>query len=215
MPNYFYTDANGNKQGPFTAEQLQTMAKRGIITPDTLLETDTGHKGTASQIPGLNFNTAEPSPSTQASQAAPSMQDKIHTARATAKQAASEAGDWAKKEGLRAVRTWLLDFAFRDLRLPVINLWLSRIVYAICCFVAVIALATATLVMPFLSLRFIFVYREFGEAFIGLFIGLPLFWLGTLLVIALIRISLELYVILFDWIIETTKAARKYNENRP
>jgi len=99
MPNYFYTDANGNKQGPLTAEQLQTMAKRGTITPDTLLETDTGHKGTAGQIPGLNFNTAEPSPSTKTSQAVPSMQDKIHTAQATAKQAASQAGDWAKKEG--------------------------------------------------------------------------------------------------------------------
>ena len=63
MPNYLYLDANGQKQGPVNDQQLQVLAARGIITPDTPLATDTGHKGKAGQIRGL-FNTA-PSPFVQ------------------------------------------------------------------------------------------------------------------------------------------------------
>jgi len=61
MPNYFYFDANGKKQGPCNEQQLQTLASMGHITPTTPLETDSGHKGVAGQIRGLKFNTAEPS----------------------------------------------------------------------------------------------------------------------------------------------------------
>ena len=56
MANYFYTDANGQKQGPINDEQLRTLAARGVVTPDTPLETDSGYKGVAGQIPGLDFN---------------------------------------------------------------------------------------------------------------------------------------------------------------
>ena len=63
--SFFYTDANGNKQGPLTPEQLQTLATKGIITPDTLLESEAGQQGKAGQIRGLKFNTAEPPPSAE------------------------------------------------------------------------------------------------------------------------------------------------------
>ena len=53
MPNYFVTDANGNKRGPITPQQLKALAEQGRITPSTPLETDTGHKGLAGQIRGL------------------------------------------------------------------------------------------------------------------------------------------------------------------
>ena len=59
MINYFYTDANGQKQGPVDMQQLQTWAAQGVITPETPLESDTGHQGLAGQIPGL-FATAPP-----------------------------------------------------------------------------------------------------------------------------------------------------------
>ena len=64
MPNYFFTDSNGNKQGPFTEQQLQTMAVKGVITPNTALETDGGHRGFAGQIHSLKFNTATSPPIT-------------------------------------------------------------------------------------------------------------------------------------------------------
>jgi len=62
MPNFFYYDANGQKQGPFNGQQLQELATQGAISPTTPLETDGGQKGTAGQIRGLNFNTVAPPP---------------------------------------------------------------------------------------------------------------------------------------------------------
>ena len=53
VPNFFYTDVNGQKQGAISPSQLKELVAQGIITPDTLLETDTGHKGKAGQIKGL------------------------------------------------------------------------------------------------------------------------------------------------------------------
>ena len=56
VPTYFYTDENGYRFGPIDIQRLQTLAYRGTITAATPLETDTGHKGLAGQIPGLKFN---------------------------------------------------------------------------------------------------------------------------------------------------------------
>ena len=44
MANYFLTDANGKKRGPYNELQLQSGITKGIITPTTPLETDGGHK---------------------------------------------------------------------------------------------------------------------------------------------------------------------------
>jgi len=70
MPNFFYTDKNGTKHS-LTAEQLQALVHRGTITPNTPLETDTGHQGLAGQIPGLKFPTTVPSPFAQPAQTSP------------------------------------------------------------------------------------------------------------------------------------------------
>ena len=65
-PNYFIIDAKGQRQGPFDEQQLKTLASNGNITPTTPMETDTGHKGVAGQIPGL-FPRASSMPSSVAS----------------------------------------------------------------------------------------------------------------------------------------------------
>jgi len=64
MPNWYYTDTTGQKRGLINNDQLKALVVRGIITPDTLLETDTGKKGKAGQIKGL-FPAVSP-PVTQA-----------------------------------------------------------------------------------------------------------------------------------------------------
>ena len=69
MPNYFFTDSDGNKWGPLTEERLQTLIDRGTIVPTTSLTTDSGHTGLAGQIPGLNFDNVAPPPFNQTSQA--------------------------------------------------------------------------------------------------------------------------------------------------
>ena len=61
MPNWFYIDANGQKQGPVSDSQLKTLAEQQVIQPNTLLATDTGKRGTAGQIRGL-FPADSPAP---------------------------------------------------------------------------------------------------------------------------------------------------------
>ena len=53
MPIFFYTDTNGIKHGPINEQQLKSLATQKVITPQTILETDSGHKGQAGQIRGL------------------------------------------------------------------------------------------------------------------------------------------------------------------
>jgi uncharacterized membrane protein YhaH (DUF805 family) len=77
MPNFFYYDANGTKQGPFTPPQIQAFAMSGTIVPETPLETDTGHRGTAGQIKGLSFPVME-DPFAQAGAAAVSIPQQVY-----------------------------------------------------------------------------------------------------------------------------------------
>ena len=69
MPNYYYFDVNGTKKGPYSRQQLDELKTRGIIMPDTRMETGSGHKGVAKQIPGLFADESNPftatSPETQ------------------------------------------------------------------------------------------------------------------------------------------------------
>jgi len=46
MANYFYTDANGQKQGPFSETEIQNLIVKGIIVSTTPIQTDTGLKVT-------------------------------------------------------------------------------------------------------------------------------------------------------------------------
>ena len=50
--NFFYTDANGQKQ-QIDYQHLRLLVAQRVIMPDTLLETEKGHKGLAGQIPDL------------------------------------------------------------------------------------------------------------------------------------------------------------------
>jgi len=60
--NYFYTDADGKKQGPLNLGQLKGLVAQKVIKPDTLMETEAGNKGIAGKIPGLFAVARPPSP---------------------------------------------------------------------------------------------------------------------------------------------------------
>ena len=60
MANFFYFDQVNQKQGPVSAQQLKELATQGVIGPNTPMESDTGHKGLAGQIPGLFPTAASP-----------------------------------------------------------------------------------------------------------------------------------------------------------
>ena len=76
MSNYFYFDENGYKYGPFNGQKLRELAIQGAITPNTHMETDTGQKGTAGQIPGL-FAAVPSQPDQPVPSPAPSFKDRV------------------------------------------------------------------------------------------------------------------------------------------
>jgi len=176
MAKYFFTEANGQRR-LIDEQELRKLAKIGVVRPDTPLETDTGHKGVAGQIRGLQFNTADTPTIARMIADIPSPQV-----------------------------SWLLDFAFRDLRLHAINLWACRVIYVVCCIAAILWGFFATFM--FLSIAF----GQYGDVTAIVF-GIPLAWLGVALFILAARLFCEWYIIVFDWIVETTKAARLYIEN--
>ena len=57
MVNYFYSDTNGNRRGPFNVEQIIQLARYNHIAPTTLLETDDGSKMHADEVPDVKFNS--------------------------------------------------------------------------------------------------------------------------------------------------------------
>jgi len=60
MSKWFYYNENGDKV-EVTGGQLKGLAKAGIITPGTLVETEEGKKAPAKHVKGLTFLTATPS----------------------------------------------------------------------------------------------------------------------------------------------------------
>ena len=60
MAKYFYTNTDGQKEGPVCQVQLQELATQGIVEPDTklLLLRETGGAITSAKyIPELSFNS--------------------------------------------------------------------------------------------------------------------------------------------------------------
>jgi len=59
MTTFTFLNEKGQKQGPYTVEQLKALVSVGMIKPETQLETDKGQKGLARQIKGL-FESESP-----------------------------------------------------------------------------------------------------------------------------------------------------------
>jgi hypothetical protein len=59
MTNLYYYDKNGQKRGPITSEQLQTLVTNEIVTPATIIVTADGSEAAAESIDGL-FSTPPP-----------------------------------------------------------------------------------------------------------------------------------------------------------
>jgi len=201
MPNYFFTDANGSRRGPYDEQQLQTLATQGVISSNTPLETEGGHKGIAGQIPGLKFGappSRSPVPNSTYTAYSPETTQIIRSA--------SQIGQAAST----SVFSWLTDFAFRDIRLHVVNLYTCRVFYVLCWVVSVIGGLQMTYYLFKLT-------SDVSIPFVGNFailFGLPLVWLCVAFSIFVARLYCEFWIILYDWMVETTKAARIYIEEK-
>ena len=52
---WFYYDSEGQKQGPVSGGRLKGLAKTGLITPETVVETEDGKTALAKKVKGLTF----------------------------------------------------------------------------------------------------------------------------------------------------------------
>ena len=59
MSNWFVYDNDGMKKGPVTSAQLKSLANSGKINPNTIIESENGHKGRAGLIKEL-FTSERP-----------------------------------------------------------------------------------------------------------------------------------------------------------
>ena len=75
MSNWFYYDSNGQKQGPYTSAQFKELAKQGVVTPDTMIETAEGKTAPARKVKGLTFTETAQTASTQKTNASPTTQN--------------------------------------------------------------------------------------------------------------------------------------------
>lgn len=109
----------------------------------------------------------------------------------------------------RGVWPWLNDFSFEDIRLPDINMLLLKIGYIICNFISVLCGIGITLTILY------FLIMRYTDIFAWLFGGLMIVvsWGAVFISIILARLSTEWNIIILNWIIETTKAARKFNRS--
>ena len=55
VATWFYYDGDGQKQGPYSAEQLIEFARSGTITPGTMIKTLSGKSAVARKVKGLTF----------------------------------------------------------------------------------------------------------------------------------------------------------------
>ena len=58
MSTWFYYDSSGQKQGPVTGGRLKGLAQAGLITPETMVETEKGKTVPAKKVKGLKFLVA-------------------------------------------------------------------------------------------------------------------------------------------------------------
>jgi len=181
MPNYFFNDADGSKQGPITVKQLQMLINRGIISPTTPLETDSGHTGLAGQIPGLKFDTAVPPP---VAQAAPKRSEQTTYSPPRQSTAHSQTNE-------STGRPWLTDFAFQDVQLLENGRRICSFIYRCCVFTLVInGLLGFFMLNPMYS----------ADAMTAAIIFLVIYLLFAYVVLALVRIACEFLIVLLDYI---------------
>jgi hypothetical protein len=55
MANWYYYDQTGKKCGPVDSKTLKTLAQNGIITDNSVIETETGKSAKAKNVKGLEF----------------------------------------------------------------------------------------------------------------------------------------------------------------
>ena len=212
MPWHYFNE-NREKIGPFTSRELKQLVQEGTIAQETFIEDPSGRTGLAKDVKGLPFPEPEEPfiatpPPIQTAQAVPVSPFSVQNESAPSPAAAfaAQAAQTVRTHGQQTAKSamsWLLDFAFRDIRIHVVNLWVCRIIYVLCWIATIIYGLVGTFGLIVLS------YEE-GP----FFLLIPLLWLALPISMFFTRLLLEFYIVLMDWMVYTTRAARLYIEEK-
>ncbi|MGL4593834.1 MAG: hypothetical protein ACRC2T_02595 [Thermoguttaceae bacterium] len=111
--------------------------------------------------------------------------------------------------GIGSFFSWLTDFAFNDIRLPAINLFITRVLYVIDFVLIHVCAILGPLFLVFALLCNSSVYEAPSALFCTIFSTL-LLWIVCAIALVFARLLLEWFLMLVDLVVETTKAARIY-----
>ncbi|GHT20806.1 hypothetical protein FACS189419_00620 [Planctomycetales bacterium] len=196
MPNFFYYDANGQKFGPVNDGQLKTLALRGIITPQTQLETESGQKGLAGQIPGLSFPSF-------AAESKPKIAVPIPNEAAVAQYR------YSSDTGVTPIFPLLTDTSFRELLPETLYLWIIKIAYvtgAVAVVLGTLFFCGTTIYGGVSALHNGFGYEP-GLSLLAFFLAVlavPFICIGGFLAIIVLRLICEWGIITFHYMIVWT-----------
>ena len=79
--NWYYYDDDGLKRGVFSGGQIKYLAKAGIITPETLVETEGTEPIPAGRLKGLEFDKTSQRKSHRPRISLPALDELIRTAK--------------------------------------------------------------------------------------------------------------------------------------
>lgn len=131
------------------------------------------------------------------------------TAEAITEMGARSYGQWTSRSSSLA---WLTDFAFRDIRFPVVYLRLVQVFYAITFIVSLLAAIVVPCQLVYSTFSAFFDSDSSQENVIFMVVWNVFLTLGTWFFLALnlllTRLMYEFGQMLVDWMVETTKAAR-------
>ena len=173
MANYIYTNANGQKHS-VNEQGLQALAAKGIITPNTPLETEDGHQGLAGQIPGLKFNTVAPSP----------QKTKQTTYHSPPRQSTTYSQTNASGT------PWLTDFGFQNIRLLQNGRRVCSFIYTCC---------AITLAINGIIVFFALNPMYSAEAMTAAVIFLVFYLISAFIFLVLVRVVCEFLIVLLDY----------------
>ena len=60
MSKLYYHNENGEKSEPVTTAELMQLIQEGVVTADTMLETDCGYLGSAGESSSIFFEVSSP-----------------------------------------------------------------------------------------------------------------------------------------------------------
>ena len=111
----------------------------------------------------------------------------------------------SSKTGILSTLSWLLDTEFRDIRINSVARFFCKSNYIFWWIITILGGISST---------FLIFYGAVKTESLILLLAIPCIWILIFVFMFFVRLYLESVLIVFDWIVETTKAAKIYIESK-